>query len=226
MRDELLQTLKKLSILCVEDDEGIRKRLVNTLRYYFANVYEAGDGEVGYQIYKTKKPNIILTDILMPHCNGIELVENIRHYDKQTIIITLTAYSSEEYLLSLINLQINHYILKPMNSTKLFEAFEKALGDNFQSSLEICLGIFLDIHGHFLLYEDTKIALRKRECEFLHLLFTNKSNITSYELIEEMLWGGKTMSMSALKTFIKELRQKLPYDIIENIAGEGYRLKV
>ena len=67
--------------------------------------------------------------------------------------------------------------------------------------------------------------MRKREKEFLLLLCKNKNNILTYEQIEEYLWKDKSMSMSALKTFIKELRKKLPIELIQNIPQTGYKLE-
>ena len=50
--EEKLEFLKHLSLLCVEDDDGIRSRLVGTLKYYFGTVYEASNGEEGFVNYE------------------------------------------------------------------------------------------------------------------------------------------------------------------------------
>ena len=115
MKPELIEELKNISILCVEDEAGIRQTIVNTLKYYFKDVYEASDGKEGFELYEYYKPKIVITDIEMRNGNGIELVEKIREKDFETMIIMLTAYSTEEYLMDLINLNVNHYILKPLN---------------------------------------------------------------------------------------------------------------
>lgn len=75
MEKELLEELKQLSILCVEDEPGIRKVIVDTLKYYFDEVYEAKDGYEAYEIYQDYKPKIILSDIQMKNCDGVELVK-------------------------------------------------------------------------------------------------------------------------------------------------------
>ena len=89
---DITEQLKNYTVLCVEDEDGIRKRLVNTLKYYFADVYEASNGEEGYELYYEYKPSIIISDIEMPKKNGIELISEIRKNDLNTIIIMLTAY--------------------------------------------------------------------------------------------------------------------------------------
>ena len=78
MNEELLKELKNISILCVEDEDGIRQTIVSTLKYYFKEVYEASDGNEGFELYEYYKPKIVLTDIQMKNCNGLEFVKKIR----------------------------------------------------------------------------------------------------------------------------------------------------
>ena len=60
--EEKIEALKRLSILCVEDEDGIRERLMKSLGYYFAHVYGARDGKEGYQLYKEKKVRALLCE--------------------------------------------------------------------------------------------------------------------------------------------------------------------
>ncbi|RXJ66488.1 DNA-binding response regulator [Halarcobacter ebronensis] len=224
MEKELLEELKQLSILCVEDEEGIRKVIVDTLKYYFDEVYEAKDGNEAYELYEEYKPKIVLTDIQMKSCNGVDLVKKIRKNDSKTAIIMLTAYSNEEYLMDLINLNINHYILKPLNAKKLNEALFKLINTNSERVL-LCEELVLDLKKRELIYKNEEIIpLRKREKEFLHLLYEKRGSILSYYEIESELWTDKEMTTHALKSFIKELRAKLPVNVVKNVSQEGYTL--
>lgn len=222
---DITEQLKNYTILCVEDEDGIRKRLVNTLKYYFDEVYEASNAEDAYTLYYEHKPTIIISDIEMPKKNGIQLITDIRKNDLTTIVIMLTAYSSEEYLLSLINLNINHYILKPLTSEALLSGIIKAFGNKLENKIEFSDEMYFNMKERELYYQNKVITLRKRDKDFLLLLHENKNRILTYSLIEEYIWKDKSMSMSALKTFIKELRQRLPIDLIINVPQEGYRLK-
>ena len=222
---DITEQLKNYTILCVEDEDGIRKRLVNTLKYYFDEVYEASNAEDAYTLYYEHKPTIIISDIEMPKKNGIQLITDIRKNDLTTIIIMLTAYSSEEYLLSLINLNINHYILKPVTSETLLNGIIKAFGNKLENKIEFSDEMYFNMKERELYYQNKVITLRKRDKDFLLLLHEHKNRILTYSLIEEYIWKDKSMSMSALKTFIKELRQRLPIDLIINVPQEGYRLK-
>ncbi|WP_072681976.1 response regulator transcription factor [Arcobacter sp. LA11] len=225
MDEKLLEQFKNYTVLCVEDEDGIRKRLVNTLNYYFEDVLEASNGEDGYDLYLEYKPSIILSDIEMPNKNGIEMITKIREENLDVIVIMVTAYSNEEYLLDLINLNINHYILKPINSENLLNGIIKALGNRLTTNLIFSKECYFNVQAHELIYKDEVINLRKRDKEFLLLLYRSKNQVVTYEQIDEYIWKDRTMSMSALKTFIKELRQKLPLELIQNITQTGYKLR-
>lgn len=222
--EDLLKQLENYTVLCVEDEDGIRKRLVNTLKYYFKDVYEASNGEDGYDIYKEYKPSLIISDIEMPNKNGISMIEQIRTEDLDTLVIMITAYSNEEYLLELINLNINHYILKPVNSDILLNGIVKAFGKFLIERIKFAPELFFDMNLRELIYKEEVVPLRKRDKDFLLLLHKNKNSVVTYDLIEEYLWRDKSMSISALKTFIKEFRQRIPLDIITNMPQVGYKL--
>lgn len=225
MKPELIEELKNISVLCVEDEDGIRQTIVNTLNYYFKDVYEATSGNEGFELYEYYKPKIVITDIQMRDGNGVELVKRIRENDFETMIIMLTAHSNEEYLMDLINLNINHYILKPLNLKKLSQALEKYL---VKSSKPVMLSddLLFDLQKRELIYKGSEITpLRKREKDFLYLLYEKKGSILKYEEIEFELWNDKEMTTHALKSFIKELRNKLPVNVIKNVPQEGYTLQ-
>ena len=126
--------------------------------------------------------------------------------------------------MSLINLNINHYILKPVVSESLLNGIIKAFGDRLENKIKFTDDIYFNMKKRELYCKDEIIILRKRDKDFLLLLHENRNRVLTYSLIEEYIWKDKLMSMSALKTFIKELRQRLPIDLIINVPQEGYKL--
>lgn len=227
MEQLYLDQLKNVSILCVEDEDGIRDIIVKTLKYYFNEVYEASNGEDAYSIYEEYRPKIILSDIQMSKMNGIDFVKKVREVDLNVMIIMLTAHSDSEYLMELINLNINHFILKPLNLEKLDAGLKKYVQRNLFESLKLSDDLVLDVLKRELIYKNNeRIALRKKEKDFLEMLYKNKNSVTKYEQIEFELWLDKDMTTYALRSFIKELRIKIPINIIKNIPQEGYSLVV
>ncbi len=220
----LEKKLKDFSVLIVEDDENVRARLKSILSFYFKDVYEASDGDMAYKIFLSKKPNLIISDIVMEYEDGIYLVKKIRQANLSVPIIILSAYPKEEYLLKLINLKIDQYLLKPTTNKELFLTISKVLCSENYSIIELSENIYLDTNNNQVIFKDKKIDLRKKEKDFLELMCRNRNRITKYFLIQDYVWTDKYMSQDALKTFVKELRKKLPRNIIENIKQEGYKL--
>jgi len=220
----LEQKLKNFTVLLVEDDDDSRERLKSILSFYFSDVFEANNGDIAYQVFLSKKPNLVISDIVMEDKDGIYLVNKIRQINLSVPIIILSAYPKEEYLLKLINLKIDHYLLKPTTNKVLFSTINKVLNDENSSIIKLSEKIYLDVESDQIIYGDIKIELRKKEKDFLELLCRNRNKITKYYLIQEYIWIDKYMSQDALKTFVKELRKKLPINIIKNIKQEGYML--
>ena len=93
-----------------------------------------------------------------------------------------------------------------------------------RSPLILAPGLVLNLQKRGIEYNNTFISLRQREQEFLQLLHDRRNAFLSYEAIEAELWQDKEMTTHALKSFIKELRSKLPFNIIKNIPQAGYTL--
>lgn len=102
-------------ILIVEDEVLVRcglKAMVNWERLGVELIGDASNGKEALEIYKEKKPNIVMTDIKMPVMDGLELIEKIREEDQTTKIILLTCYEEFSYLMRAMKLGVSDYILK------------------------------------------------------------------------------------------------------------------
>jgi YesN/AraC family two-component response regulator len=114
-----LETLRKytknLSVLYVEDEEIIRNETTNFLQHFFSDIGVAANGEIGLQKYKERNGfDLVITDIKMPKMNGIDLCRQIRQLDDEQPIIITSAHNDSEYLLKLIDIGVDKFIMKPM----------------------------------------------------------------------------------------------------------------
>lgn len=227
MNKDFLERLQTMTILYAEDEEGIRKNIADALRYYTKEIYEAANGEEALNIYEEKKPNIILTDIHMPIMDGIEFVKTIREENKRIPIVMITAHTDKEYLLEAVELKMEKYIVKPIDIDELFEALEKCieqLSVNRIVQLEVNKDYIYDYDKKELSYKDEHIKLNKKELVFLELLISNQNRVVTYDELQEYVWGDDVMTDSALRSLVRNLRKKIPTDIIFNLSGIGYRL--
>lgn len=219
--------LKNLKVLFIEDEDIIREKIVSSLEYIVCEVVSASDGKIALEKLKTFTPDLIITDLEMPHMNGIELIQHIRQYDKNTCIMVVTAYTSEKYLLELIDMHIEKYIVKPITLEKLIDALEncqRVFETTNTLKRELPDGYKYDWNQKILLHNDKMISLTKKEILFLELLFKNINTITSFEELQRVVWQESIMTDNALRSLIRNLRRKLPKDFIVNLSGIGYKV--
>lgn len=114
-----------ISVLYVEDDDLIREELSYTLERKVLKLFVAKDGNEGFEIYKNEKPDLIISDIRMPICDGIEMTKKIKELDSSAKVIFLTAFNDANYLLEALKLNVNNYVFKPVNLKDLFTHVEK-----------------------------------------------------------------------------------------------------
>lgn len=119
--------LKRLVILYVEDDESIRSELTSLLSKFFKNIYTADDGEDGIKLYHQHKEeiDIIISDINMPNCNGIDMVKKIRENGDTVPVIFTTAYTDNDFLFESIKVKIYDYIIKPIDVRALLSSISE-----------------------------------------------------------------------------------------------------
>jgi YesN/AraC family two-component response regulator len=120
--------IKKHSILIVEDEEQILRQMSFALEDFFDNVFTANNGKAALNILQNNKIDVLITDLLMPIMDGIELIKKVKEdkIDIGAIIIT-SAHSEHTYLLDAIKLKVDGYLLKPIIATELLELIKKSL---------------------------------------------------------------------------------------------------
>ncbi len=214
--------LKTLKILIVEDEVNLSKLLKDAISDFFFSVITAKDGEEGLKKFKANKPDIVITDIMMPTCDGLEMTHNIKEIDELLPIIVLSAHSDKEKLLKAIDLGINKYFIKPFDPDDLIEHINKiAPSLNKRRKVKLKDSYVFDNNSRSLYKNDKLVNLTKREKEFFYILLKQSNQVVSSQKIKDSLWN-EPVSDERLRTFIKRLRIKTSKDIIENASGQGY----
>lgn len=227
MNHELINQLQGFTLLYAEDEVGIQKNIHEILDCMFKEIYLAKDGEEAYNLYLEKKPDLIITDIKMPKLSGIELVKKIRKSNPKVRVIITSAHTDLDYLLDATELHLVKYIVKPITEEKLSDALQ-AFIDSYENSTVYNLipSWIYDESKALVKGPNEEFILTKKENMFLKMLVI-KGRIITYTEIENILWDDTTvMTQNALRLFIKNLRKKLPKDILKNVQGTGYRLNI
>lgn len=224
-----IDKIKDISILLAEDETELREMLHEYLQIFFHRIYTAACGNEAYDIYKQKRPNIILTDINMPNLDGLDMIAKIRKQDKETKIIVMSAHSEQEKLLQAIKLHLESYLVKPIKTDALknilFETVD--LIRKTTNRIYVSDTIYWDNNTDRLWHNSEEIKLRKMENMLLKLLFSKPNHCFSAKEIFEYLHYDKEekeFSTHSTTSLMKRIRTKLPNDIIHNVYGSGYKV--
>jgi DNA-binding response OmpR family regulator len=223
--------LKSLTLLYIEDDKDIQEIYKNFLKNLVGTIYCANDGEDGYNLYLSQKPDIILLDINMPKIDGLTLAKKIRQIDKDVKIIITTSYAEQEKLLQAIELYLIRYIIKPIELNVLKDAIHKAIDEieKSQDNQKIFLldkDVLWDAKSQLLISHNKEIKLTKNERRLLELLSRDKNKVfTFFEIFDYLSYDDfdKEYDANQIRALVKLIRKKIPKNSIMNVYGEGYR---
>ena len=215
------------SLLYIEDEQHVREHFNEFLSRYTKKLYVCKNAEEGLEIYQKFMPSILLLDINLPGMNGIELATMIRKNDKKIRIIMLTAYTDKEFMLQAVELELTRYLVKPVKSEDLLLAFEKSILElNVNNIVNLGNGNIYSKKLVSIISNKETIPLRKKEAELLEYLIEHDGEVITYERLETTVWNDEVVSREAIRSQIKNIRQKIGKDCLENIAGVGYLFKV
>jgi DNA-binding response OmpR family regulator len=223
-----VKALKNLNILYVEDEERIIEKYAYFLRELCHTLYIARDGEEAYRLYKEKKVHLVVMDFLIPKMNGMSLAKAIRAEDEHIALIALTAHSDREILLDIVDLNFASYLIKPVGRVDLMNALLKvAKKVEGGRNIPLAYDSLWDNKSKTLFCSDEAVVLTKRELKLFELL-VNKAGVPCNEdEIFFYVWGDefdRNITNSSIRTLVKNLRKKIPKDLIKNQYGVGYKI--
>jgi len=215
-----------LKILIVEDDLKLRRIIKDFLLNEEFNILETGNGEDALDLYFSKKPNLIILDLMIPKLNGFEVLKEIRTHNKDIPIIMLTARGEEDDILKGYNLKINEYIIKPVSMKILVAKVKAFLRKDLNNQEIIFKDLILNIDKRTVKIKDEFIEISQKEFEILNLFLKNKNKVLTREEIITSLWGYEySGDIRAVDSQIKRLRKKINRDYILTVRGLGYKLE-
>ena len=121
------------SILLVEDDSQLRSMLKLFLTESGYEVSEAADGKRVSAMHQQQQFDLVITDVVMPDIEGLELIMELRRIDQNVPIIAMSGggqRGGQAYLTIARKLGAQHVLTKPFSNQQLLEAVQLALGDS------------------------------------------------------------------------------------------------
>jgi DNA-binding NarL/FixJ family response regulator len=125
--------MQKIDVCLTDDHQIFRKAMIRLLRTFsrIGEIFEAGNGEECLQRVKDKTPHLILLDLDMPVMNGSECAEQLLKKFPDIKIIVLTSHDSEKYMLYMLELGVNSFLLKNTDPDELERAIYAIVDNDF-----------------------------------------------------------------------------------------------
>jgi len=193
------------NILYVEDDSIVRELTLDLLGNYATTIYSAENGNDAFEQFKENTIDLVITDLIMPKSDGMSLIKKIRNINKKVPVIIISAYDDNETLHSSIEMNVQGFILKPVNISKL-----TALISEIKSKHEKKCS-----HIHQKLKPNTNNFLEYGENNLIDYLDSLDASIVVLVKIEEF----KYLNSSLTSKISKKLQKRFAKRLFSHISG-------
>ena len=223
--------MNKAEILIVDDEAQIRKLLEITLESNNYTVNQAENAKNGLITAENHPPDIIILDLGLPDEDGQSVLQKLREWYINPILI-LSVKNNEEEIIKALDNGANDYLVKPFRTGELLarirSALRNAAADEGEPIIR-CGEIMIDLEARTIKKNDEAIKLTATEYRLLSLLAKNEGKVLTHQYLLREVWGPGYINQSQyLRVFIAQLRKKIENDAnrpeyIITESGIGYR---
>ena len=222
-----------MKILIIEDEKSISDLIRMNLILEGFEAIVADEGYKGLELFKKEEPDLVILDLMLPDCDGFDILKEMQEVNYKTPIVILTAKSDQNDKLLGLGLGADDYITKPFDNKELVlrirNIFKRMKKSELDSSNEINIGVFKIIKNsrHFFI-DSQEIYLTKTEFDLMELLMNNHKQVLSREVLLNKIWGfDSEVDTRAVDMTIQRLRKKLGSygDCIQSLYGIGYKFE-
>ncbi len=226
-------------IIVIEDDRSIAEMLQFHMREQGYEVTHFADGEQARQYLLKESYHLVILDIMLPGCNGLDICKQLRHEKPETPILMLTSLSGEADRVIGLELGADDYLTKPFSMRECVARVKALLrraqvtqpdqdkrAEIEQLSTE---ELTLDAGSRTVILEEKSLELTAREFDLLFYLLKNKGRVFSRNQLLDAVWGYSHDGYEhTVNTHINRLRNKLKRqkdkpDFIQTVWGVGYK---
>lgn len=220
-------------IYLLEDDESIRNFVLYALNNSGIEACGFDSPSAFYDALKTKIPDLLLLDIMLPEEDGISILKKIRNNSRTSKlpVIMLTAKGSEYDKVIGLDSGADDYVAKPFGMMELIsrvKALLRRTSDGSSKNDELKHGnLLLSTSEHSVTVGGQNVNLTFKEFEMLSLLMQNEGKVFSRDMLLQKIWGydfdGENRTVDV---HIRTLRSKLGSagDYVRTVRGVGYKI--
>jgi DNA-binding response OmpR family regulator len=221
-------------ILTVEDDPAIRRGIVDALRFAGYEPLEASCGRTGMRMATRRAYDLLLLDLILPHCSGLEILQAVRDARPTQPVIVLTAKGEETDRIEGLRRGADDYVVKPFSVKELLARVEAVLRRSPQRPTDLASiaipGGLVDLERREARFEDgNRVEIAERELELLRYLAMHAGRAISRDEILTSVWqiDARRCNTRTIDMHVARLREKLRDDrdaprILLTVRGKGY----
>ncbi|MEG2939391.1 MAG: response regulator transcription factor [Oscillospiraceae bacterium] len=220
-----------MRILVVEDEVDLCDSIAEGLQIDGYAVDTSYSGSAAYELLMTETYDLAVLDLNLPGMDGIEIIKELRKYNKDVKVLILSARSTVADKVQGLDIGANDYLAKPFEFEELEARIRCLMRRSFtQEHTVLSSGkISLDTAARTAAIDGRAVQLTRKELALLEYLLKNPEKVVSQEELMEHVWNMEADSFSnAVRVHIASLRRKLKtelsYDPIATKIGEGYFL--
>lgn len=223
-----------MKILIVEDDLRVSELIQRGLEEQGFTTTLAYDGLFGKKLALQHKFDLIITDIILPKLNGIDLCKELKQSQPDTPIIMLTALGTTDDKVEGFDAGADDYLVKPFEMRELLARI-RALLNRFQRTINTgnilkYADLEMNLHTKIVKRGDKEINLTPKEFNFLKYMLENPERVLSRVEIAEKVWDTHfDTGTNFIDVYINYLRRKIEKDfdtkLIHTKSGMGFILK-
>lgn len=223
--------MNKAEILIIDDEPQIRKMLEITLQTNGYLPKSAVSAKEGLIMAANHPPELILLDLGLPDENGHVVLQKLRQWYTNPVII-LSVQKNEEDIIKALDNGANDYLSKPFRTGELLARIRSALRDSISEEGDTTLDfrdIQVDFGARTVKKNNQLIKLTSTEYNLLALLVKNEGKVLTHQYLLRAIWGPGFINQSQyLRVFIAQVRKKIEDDpnrpeYLLTESGVGYR---
>ena len=223
--------MNKPEILIIDDEQQIRKLLEITLKTNNYTVTEAATAKEGIIMASNHPPDLIILDLGLPDKDGLTVLQELRQWHTNPIII-LSVQNSEEIIIKALDSGANDYLTKPFRTGELLARIRSALRSLLPEENEPIINsddLQIDLYSRTVKKRGELIKLTTTEYSLLALFAKNDGKVLTHQYLLRAVWGPGFINQSQyLRVFIAQIRKKIEDDpnrpeYLLTESGVGYR---
>ena len=203
--------MNKAEILIIDDEPQIRKLLEITLQTNQYAVKQAASAKEGLIMAANHPPDLILLDLGLPDENGHIVLQKLRKWYTNPVVIVSVEKSEEDIVRALDN-GANDYLSKPFRAGELLARIRSALraANTEEGDTVLNFGeLQIDLYSRIVKKNNALIKLTATEFNLLALLVRNEGKVLTHQYVLRAIWRPGYINQSQyLRVFIAQLRKK------------------